>query len=58
MSEEPEERDDAEAKELEEQEGVLLPPREAMSLINPAPGDMPVDPPPTPLPIGPLDDIS
>jgi hypothetical protein len=57
MSNEPENRDD---EELEpRQEGVLLPPREAMSLINPAPGDMPVDPPPVlPAPTGPLDDIS
>ena len=55
MSEEPQDRDDA---EVEPQEAVLLPPREAMSLINPAPGDMPVDPPPVPGPIGPLDDIT
>jgi hypothetical protein len=55
MSDEPQDRDE---DELEPQEGVLLPPREAMSLINPAPGDMPVDPPPVPGPIGPLDDIS
>jgi hypothetical protein len=46
-----------EPDELAEQEGQLLPDREAMSLINPAPGDMPVDPPLTPGPIGPLDDI-
>jgi hypothetical protein len=56
--EETEERDDAESGELEAQDGVLLPPREAMSLINPAPGDMPVDPPITPGPLGPLDDIA
>jgi hypothetical protein len=55
MSEEREETENAD--ELEGQAGVLLPPREAMSLINPAPGDMPVDPPAVPLPMGPLDDI-
>jgi hypothetical protein len=56
MSNEPEEQDGVD--DLEEQKGVLLPPREAMTLINPAPGDMPVDPPTVPLPFGPLDDVS
>jgi hypothetical protein len=44
-------------EELESQEAELLPEREAMSLINPAPGDMPVDPPLTPGPMPPIDDI-
>jgi hypothetical protein len=40
-------------EELERQRAELLPEREAMSLINPVPGDMPTDPPLTPMP-GPL----
>jgi hypothetical protein len=39
-------------EELDSQQAALLPDREAMSLINPAPGDMPVDPPL--VPTGPL----
>jgi hypothetical protein len=40
-------------EELERQRAELLPQREAMSLINPVPGDMPTDPPLVPMP-GPL----
>ena len=37
-------------EELERQRAELLPEREAISLINPVPGDMPTDPPLTPMP--------
>jgi hypothetical protein len=40
-------------EDLERQRAELLPEREAISLINPVPGDMPTDPPLTPRP-GPL----
>jgi hypothetical protein len=50
MSDDPDKLDE---EELERQRAELLPEREAMSLINPVPGDMPTDPPLLPLP-GPL----
>jgi hypothetical protein len=47
-------RDD---EELESEEaGPALPDRMAASLINPAPGDMPVDPPLTPRRLLPTED--
>jgi hypothetical protein len=55
MTDEP--RDHAD-DEPEEQDRALGPWHEATPLTNPAPGDMPVDPPAEPKPFGPLDDIS
>ncbi|HEX4680319.1 MAG TPA: hypothetical protein VH210_14060 [Gaiellaceae bacterium] len=37
-------------EELERQRAKLLPEREAMSLVNPVPDDMPTDPPLVPMP--------
>ena len=52
MSKEKEHQDAVDQEELEDQNGELLPEREAMSLINPIPGgDMPIDPPLDPPPI-------